>query len=88
MGATFGKNENSMVSPTAALISLGLNVKEPLPTATEMVAACARAAEAVARTAVEKCMLTCGIETREFEKDIRKGMFVKREFEGILRYKM
>jgi len=54
----FGKNENSMVSPALALISLGLNTREPLPTDTEMVAACARAAEAVARTAVEKCMLT------------------------------
>lgn len=63
--STLGKKENSMESPTLALMSLGLNVREPLPTATEMVAACASAAEAAARTVVEKCMLRLEIPSRE-----------------------
>jgi hypothetical protein len=58
-----GKKENSMESPTFALMSLGLNVREPFPTETEMVAACATAAEAAARTAVEKCMLRLEISS-------------------------
>ena len=59
-GCTLGKKENSIESPTLALISLGTNVRAPpLPTCTGMVvAACAREAEAAARRTVEKYMLT------------------------------
>ncbi len=60
-GSTLGKKENSMVSPMLAWMSFGLNEREPLPTATEMVAACASAAEAAVRSVFEKCMSRLGI---------------------------
>ncbi len=65
MGFTLGKKENSTVSPTLAWMLLGLNVREPLPTATEMVAACASAAEAAMRRVLEKCMLRLVISSRD-----------------------
>ena len=60
-----GKKENSMESPTLAVMSLGENVRAPLPTSTEMVAAVAIAAEAAATRAVEKYMLRFDIFSSE-----------------------
>jgi hypothetical protein len=54
-----------MKSPTLAFISLGENVRAPLPTSTEMVAAVATAAEAAATRAVEKYMLIFNIFSSE-----------------------
>jgi hypothetical protein len=55
--STLGKKENSMESPTLAFMSLGENVRAPLPASTEMVAAVATAADAAAARAVGKYML-------------------------------
>ena len=62
---TLGKKENSIESPTLAFMSLGENVRAPLPTSTEMVAAVATAAEAAATRAVEKYILRFDIFSSE-----------------------
>jgi hypothetical protein len=59
-----------MESPTLALMSLGTNVRAPLPTSTEMVAAVATAAEAAATRAVEKYMLRLEILKRVLLEEI------------------
>lgn len=64
-GSTLGKKENSMESPTLAFMSLGENIRAPLPTSTEMVAAVATAVEAAATRAVEKYMLRFDIVSSE-----------------------
>jgi len=77
-----------MKSPMLALMSLGTNVRAPLPTSTEMVAAVATAAEAAATRAVEKYMLRLEIFKRVLLKEICKSTVFRREGRRlILRYK-
>jgi hypothetical protein len=57
MGSTFGKNENSTESPTEALISLGVYMSPPCPTATEIVVAALATVAAVRKLIVEKCIM-------------------------------
>ena len=81
-GRTMGKKENSTMSPTLALMSLGTNVSEPLPTATDIVAACARAAEAAATRVVVKCMLRLEIFKRVLLDGQYEIVLLQKEAEG------
>jgi len=66
---TFGKKENSIAVPTAALMSFGVYTRPPFPTVTEIVVpACALAVAAIAATRPtvdENCMMKADSIKRE-----------------------
>jgi hypothetical protein len=64
--STLGKKENSIESPTEALISLGVYVRPSFPTATCIVAALATVTAVAMKPNVEKCMMN-DLFSRELE---------------------